>query len=122
MENACVTPLEDLKRDALIHYEEASSAIHHWCSVVPQAIKEYFDRRIRERDELKKPKYEVPEKYKDLKKGIEMGETEYIGVCFTYVDGSKVVFPFLTKKEKQFIEDRIKDGQTFLQDENGFKV
>ena len=37
------TPLEDLKRRALEHYEEASNAIHHHNSFIPQAIKAYQD-------------------------------------------------------------------------------
>lgn len=37
----CKTPLEDLRMDALKHYEEASSAIHHWSSFVESAIKAY---------------------------------------------------------------------------------
>lgn len=35
------TPLEDLRQSALKHYEEASSAIHHWSSFVEAAIKAY---------------------------------------------------------------------------------
>jgi hypothetical protein len=37
MENQ--TPLEDLRKQALEHYKEASSAIHHWSSFVENAIK-----------------------------------------------------------------------------------
>jgi len=36
------TPLEDLRADALKHYEEASTAIHHWSSFVENAIKNYI--------------------------------------------------------------------------------
>jgi hypothetical protein len=35
-------PLSDLERDALEHYEEASTAIHHWSSDIPKAIKFYY--------------------------------------------------------------------------------
>lgn len=37
------TPIEDLRKSALDHYDQASSAIHHWSSSVPQAINFYFD-------------------------------------------------------------------------------
>lgn len=40
-EQSAQTPLEDLRKDALKHYEEASSAIHHWSSFVENAIKAY---------------------------------------------------------------------------------
>ena len=36
------TPLSDLEKSALEHYEEASTAIHHWNSDIPNAIKFYF--------------------------------------------------------------------------------
>jgi len=36
------TPLKDLEKSALEHYEEASSAIHHWISDIPKAIKFYY--------------------------------------------------------------------------------
>jgi len=38
----CQTPKEDLMNDALKHYEEASTAIHHWKSGIPQAIRHYY--------------------------------------------------------------------------------
>tara|TARA_B110000259_G_scaffold107692_1_gene123421 strand:- start:557 stop:763 length:207 start_codon:yes stop_codon:yes gene_type:complete len=37
------TPIEDLRKDNLNHYEEASSSIHHWSSGVPRAINFYYD-------------------------------------------------------------------------------
>jgi len=40
-EQTCKTLLEDLRKDALAHYEEASSAISHWSSFVRDAIKAY---------------------------------------------------------------------------------
>lgn len=40
-EQTAKTPLEDLRAGALKHYEEASSAIHHWSSFVENAIKAY---------------------------------------------------------------------------------
>lgn len=36
------TPLSDLEREALDHYEEASNAIHYWNSDIPRAIKFYY--------------------------------------------------------------------------------
>lgn len=39
------TPLEDLRKEALKHYDEASTSIHHFNSSVPQAINYYFDQR-----------------------------------------------------------------------------
>lgn len=33
--------LEDLKRGALAHYEEAAAAAHHWSSFIPKAIEAY---------------------------------------------------------------------------------
>lgn len=36
------TPLSELEKSALEHYEEASSAIHQWSSDVPRAIKFYY--------------------------------------------------------------------------------
>lgn len=36
------TPLFDLERRALDHYDEASSAIHYWSSDIPNAIKFYY--------------------------------------------------------------------------------
>ena len=41
------TPLEDLRKSALIHYEEASNAISHWSSSIPNAINFYFDSLIK---------------------------------------------------------------------------
>lgn len=39
--NSNVTPIEDLRKDALVHYDEASKAISHWNSFVRDAILEY---------------------------------------------------------------------------------
>ena len=36
------TPKEDLMNEALEHYEEAATAIHHWNSDIPKAIKKYY--------------------------------------------------------------------------------
>lgn len=40
---ACKTPLEELRIQALEHYDKASTSIHHWSSSVPQAINFYYD-------------------------------------------------------------------------------
>tara|TARA_R110000803_G_scaffold131141_7_gene198442 strand:- start:49 stop:258 length:210 start_codon:yes stop_codon:yes gene_type:complete len=39
----CKTPLEDLRKSDLEHYDKASTKIHHWSSGVPRAINFYFD-------------------------------------------------------------------------------
>jgi len=41
------TPLEDLRRDALDHYDKAADAISCHSSAVPRAIKEYYAKRIK---------------------------------------------------------------------------
>lgn len=40
-DKACKTPIEDLRKNALKHYEEASSVVCHWSSFVESAIKAY---------------------------------------------------------------------------------
>lgn len=40
-EQTKLNPIEDQRAEALKHYEEASSAIHHWSSFVSNAIKAY---------------------------------------------------------------------------------
>jgi hypothetical protein len=42
-ERACQTPLEDLRRDALEHYDELATKACHHSSVIPKAINHYFD-------------------------------------------------------------------------------
>ena len=37
------TPTEDLRKSDLEHYEEASTAAHHWSSGIPRAINYYYD-------------------------------------------------------------------------------
>jgi hypothetical protein len=39
----CQTPLEDLRRDALRHYDKAASKVNHWSSSIPQSINFYYD-------------------------------------------------------------------------------
>lgn len=46
----CETPLEELRDEALKHYREASSAIHHWRSDIPTAIEKYYQDKINKRD------------------------------------------------------------------------
>lgn len=40
-DKTCVNPIEDQRKAALKHYEEASAAIHHWSSFVQRAIETY---------------------------------------------------------------------------------
>ena len=40
------TPIEDLRKHALDHYEELSEECHHWLSTIPKAINFYFDDQI----------------------------------------------------------------------------
>ena len=44
-EKAYKTPNEDLRKEALKHYDKASSSIHHYSSVIPQSINFYFDNK-----------------------------------------------------------------------------
>lgn len=44
------TPLEDLKQDALRHYDEITTKAYSWYAIIPVAIRFYFDQRIFERD------------------------------------------------------------------------
>jgi len=37
------TPLEDLRIDALYHYDKVSSKAHTYSNVIPRAINFYFD-------------------------------------------------------------------------------
>jgi len=41
MEQPLQNPIEDQRKAALEHYQEASRAIHHWSSFVESAIKAY---------------------------------------------------------------------------------
>ena len=44
MENNCkITPLEDLRKDNLKHYDDAASKVNHWSSAIPAAINFYYD-------------------------------------------------------------------------------
>jgi hypothetical protein len=38
------SPLEDLRRGALDHYEKVTTIAHEWHSVIPKAINAYFDK------------------------------------------------------------------------------
>ena len=45
----CKTPIEDLEKNALEHYEKLSSKSHEWMNVIPRAIKLYYKlRKLRE--------------------------------------------------------------------------
>ena len=48
MNKANQTPLEDLRKDALAHYDEAATSIFHHSSEVPKAINFYYDHLIKE--------------------------------------------------------------------------
>ncbi len=37
------TPIEDLKRSALKHYDEAATIAHHWNNQIPRAIEFFYD-------------------------------------------------------------------------------
>ncbi len=40
---AMKTPLDELRKSDLEHYDEASTKIHHWSNGVPRAINFYYD-------------------------------------------------------------------------------
>ena len=40
---SCETPLEDLRKDALSHYEIAPTEIGNWYNQVPRAINFFYD-------------------------------------------------------------------------------
>ena len=40
---AAKTPLNDLRKEALEHYDDVSSKAHHWSNDVPRAIDFYYD-------------------------------------------------------------------------------
>jgi len=42
-DRTCQTPLEDLRQDALKHYDEASTKLHCWQNGIPRAINFYWD-------------------------------------------------------------------------------
>ena len=42
-DKAYQTPIEDLRKGDLEHYEEAATKIHCWSSGVPRAINFYYD-------------------------------------------------------------------------------
>lgn len=69
MNQANQTPLEDLRKAALDHYDEASTAIHHWNSSVPQAINYYFDQRI------------LQERRRKNMKGVWKVPVVFFGIC-----------------------------------------
>lgn len=43
MEGTAQTPIEDLRKSALEHYDEAASSIHCYHSDIPKAINFYYD-------------------------------------------------------------------------------
>ena len=54
MNNTGNTPIEDLRKSALEHYDEAAKSVHSFHSVIPQAINYYFDSRIAEEEKKSK--------------------------------------------------------------------
>jgi glucokinase len=56
------TPIEDLRKSALEHYEEASNSIHSWYSDIPKAINFYYDAEYAKeaKQEEVKPPYACP--------------------------------------------------------------
>jgi hypothetical protein len=46
-DHAAQTPIEDLRRAALEHYDNLSTKTHEWMNTVPIAINEYYDRQLR---------------------------------------------------------------------------
>lgn len=43
MEFTCKTPIEELRKHSLNHYDKASSKLHEWRSDIPKAINFYYD-------------------------------------------------------------------------------
>ena len=41
-DQACETPVVDLCASALQHYDEVSSAAHHWSNAIPKAIRYWY--------------------------------------------------------------------------------
>ena len=72
-DRTCINPIEDQRKQALAHYDEASSAIYHWSSFVENAIKAY-DPEDETMAKLKKEN-------KDVKKEIERIKNHFRKVC-----------------------------------------
>ena len=54
----CETPLDDLERSALAHYEELSGKACQWLSTIPHAIRFYFD--AKRKDAAARPSLGTP--------------------------------------------------------------
>ena len=59
-EQTAQTPIDDLERDALAHYEDVSLKARHWMSVIPRAIRFYYDAQRRANPETQAPVDAVP--------------------------------------------------------------
>lgn len=68
------TPLEDLKRGALQHYEELATKCHHFNTAVPHAIEHYYDHLIAEENKPKSITLNPIMKLKIVKSQITFSE------------------------------------------------
>lgn len=50
----CKTPLSELKADALKHYDDLATKGHNWNNQVPQAIKLFYNEKIRNESPFQK--------------------------------------------------------------------
>lgn len=60
-DRACQVPLEEQRDNVLEHYDEISLKANEWHSVIPRAVRAYFDDLIRQRDfRPRRPPGEAP--------------------------------------------------------------
>jgi len=72
------TPKEDLMKDALAHYEEASKSISHWRQDIPLAIKAYYSQQK-----------DVPNDEKGFKEvTVLLAKTEDGGILWNHRNGT----------------------------------
>lgn len=92
------TSLEDLRRDALAHYDELSTKSHHWSSVIPLAINYYFDSRIEERDSSAREERQIS------KQALTTQDLENLGwEYFCDVTQSMKIYEFQTSLEYYYL-------------------
>lgn len=53
MNQAFETPIEDLRKSALDHYDELATKACHFSSDIPKAINFYYDSKVKERERSK---------------------------------------------------------------------
>jgi len=82
------TPLEDLKRDALKDYSEASTKVGQFNSAIPKAIEYYFDDKIKDKEEAVSCLGLIGEILQFL---LICG----VSIAFVEFSGSNVAIPFL---------------------------